>query len=728
MSQTEEKIIRTTCASHCGGTCVLRVHVKDGKITRIESDDSKGLQLRACAKGRAYRQRVYDPERLLFPLKRIGLRGEGRFERISWDEALRSVASELAKVKETYGPASIVYVPGAGDLNQLRGKRLFHKLLCLNGGYSPLWGVWSYQGGIHSAQATYGTWRTSNSRDDLTNSKLIVLWGWNPANTICGTNTSYFLAKAREKGSRTIAIDPRFTNTAAILSDQWIPIRPGTDSAMLIAMAYVIISENLHDLIFLKKYSVGFEQFRSYVFGAEDRNRKTPSWAEEITGVPAETIRNLAVEYATTKPAALLAGIAPGRSAYGEQYHRAASMLAILTGNVGNHGGDAAGRAWESASWYPYKMTYGSTFRPADGINQVESVNTDGRAQSYIPSKVHYNKLADFILKGKGGGFDAEPKMLLAVNHNFVNQLPNINKTIRALQKLDFIVALEQVMTCTAKFSDIILPTCTFLERNDIVFGVGTPFYGFVNKAIEPLGECKSHLDIACELAIYMGFDAFENKKEEELLKEMVAESEIPDYELFKKTGVYHLRLDKPYVAFKNQIEDPFGNPFDTPSGKIEIFSRLWENLENPKLPPIAKYLETWESKNDPMAQKYPLQLISSHLKRRTHSQFDRVPWLREFETQCLMMSTCDAKKRGIKDREKVRVFNDRGEIMIQAQVTERIMPGVVDLPQGAWYEPDENGVDKGGNPNVLTNDEISPGGAFPYNTCLVQIAKIEKN
>jgi len=223
-----EKVIITTCASHCGGTCVLKVHVKDGVITRIETDDGEEPQLRACLKGRAYRQRVYAPDRLKFPMKRVGARGEGKFERVTWDEALDVVARELIRVRDTYGPASTVYLWGAGDISQVHTAQPLHKVLCCAGGYTKHWGVASFQGGIYAAQATYGTWRATNSRDDLLNSRLILLWGWNPAVTVTGTNTCWYLARAREARTKLIVIDPRYTDTAAILADQWIPIRPGT--------------------------------------------------------------------------------------------------------------------------------------------------------------------------------------------------------------------------------------------------------------------------------------------------------------------------------------------------------------------------------------------------------------------------------------------------------------------------------------------------------------------
>ncbi len=186
------------------------------------------------------------------------------------------------------------------------------------------------------------------------------------------------------------------------------------------------------------------------------------------------------------------------------------------------------------------------------------------------------------------------------------------------------------------------------------------------------------------------------------------------------------MRLSAPLISFEQQIKDPANNPFPTPSGKIEIYSQRLADMNHPMLPPIPRYLETWESRSDPLAKKYPLQLISTHLKRRAHSQFDNIPWLRELQPQVLEINSIDAGARGIRNGDEVRVFNDRGETRIRARVSERIMPGVVDLPEGAWYEPDESGVDTAGCVNVLTSDRVSPGGAVPFTTCLVQVQKIQ--
>ena len=349
-----------------------------------------------------------------------------------------------------------------------------------------------------------------------------------------------------------------------------------------------------------------------------------------------------------------------------------------------------------------------------------------GCSPGYRASRVHYCDVPDFIQKGKAGGYPADCKLIAVTNCSYVNSFPNVNRIVQALKskQVEFIFVQEQFMTPTVKFADIVLPTNTFMERNDIANGVGLAFYGYVKKAIESLGESKSHFEIAALLASRLGISGFSDKTEEDWLREMVEDSEIPDYEQFKQNGIYRIKLPEPYVAFEKQIEDPTNNPFPTPSGKIEIYSQQLAELNHPEIPPIPKYIETWESRNDPLAAKYPLQLITTHFKRRANTQFDNIPWLRELEAQAVLINSADAQARGISDGDMVRVFNDRGEMVIPAKVTERIMPGVVDVPHGAWYDPDEKGVDRGGCANVLTKDAHSPGGAFPYNTCLVQVQK----
>jgi anaerobic dimethyl sulfoxide reductase subunit A len=327
-------------------------------------------------------------------------------------------------------------------------------------------------------------------------------------------------------------------------------------------------------------------------------------------------------------------------------------------------------------------------------------------------------------MKGKAGGYHADYKALVVAQCNYLVQFPNSNKIAEALRSLEFIVVEEQFMTPTAKFADIVLPVATFMERNDITPGVGMSFIGMVNKAIDPLGECKPPVQIAVELAERMGIAGYLDRSEEEILKDRATSNGVYDYARFKKRGVYRLKTLVPYVAFKAQIEDPANNPFLTPSGKIEIYSQQWADLGIPGLTPIPTYIGSGEGSDHPLAKQYPLQLITTHLKRRALSQFDNIPWLRELQEHTVLIGSQDAWARGVSDGDMVRVFNDRGEIIIRAAVTERIMPGVVDVPHGAWYAPDEGGVDRAGCANVLTKDDYSPGGSFTYNSALVEVEK----
>jgi anaerobic dimethyl sulfoxide reductase subunit A len=312
-----------------------------------------------------------------------------------------------------------------------------------------------------------------------------------------------------------------------------------------------------------------------------------------------------------------------------------------------------------------------------------------------------------------------------------LNQLAEVNKAVKAFQKPDFVLVTEQFMTATARFADIVLPVCTFFERNDIYAPSGAGAYGVVNKVIEPLGESKSQLEICEALAKRLGIDDYNDKTDEQWMRSFLSKlseaAGIPEYDALKKQGIYLLKNPKTHVPLGKEKDASERTPLPTPSGKIEIYSELIAKMNHPLIPPIPKYMETWESLNDPLAKKYPLQLTTPHFKRRAHSQFDNLPWLRDMQTQTVSINTLDAEPRGISDGDMVRVFNDRGEMIIQARVTERIMPGVVSIPQGAWYTPDEKGVDRGGCANVLTRNVTSPAGAFSPNTALVQVEEKER-
>jgi anaerobic dimethyl sulfoxide reductase subunit A len=292
-------------------------------------------------------------------------------------------------------------------------------------------------------------------------------------------------------------------------------------------------------------------------------------------------------------------------------------------------------------------------------------------------------------------------------------------------------------MTASAQYADVVLPVCTFLERNDVYAPMGSGAFALMNKAIEPLGESKSQLDICQALAPKLGITDYNDKTDEEWLRSIHAkwseEAGLPDFDTLCRQGIARAALDMeaksaaaaPAVEKAPAAES--GKLFATPSGKIELFSQLVSDMNHPQIPTVPTYIETWESTNDPLAEKYPLQLITPHFKRRAHSQFDNLPWLRELQDQLISVHPLDAEKRNIKDGDMVRAYNDRGRMLIRANVTERIMPGVVAIPQGAWFDLDKNGVDRGGCGNTLTKNVTSPAGAFAPNTALIQIEKGEE-
>ena len=701
-----EKVVLTSCSYDCGSRCILKVQVKDGRIVHIGTDDRAMPSLKACVRGLAQKDVVYAPDRLTKPLKRVGQRGEGKFHPVSWEEALDTVTKELQRVKNAYGHSAIFLMGYSGSVSPLQGMgKAARRFFSYFGGCATWWGITSYEAGLFSSLATFGTAFTGTTRDNFLHSKLIILWGFDPVVTRFGPDTVYYLGQAKKAGARIICVDPRLNQTGKALSEQWIAIRPGTDTAMMIAMAYIMITENLYDHRFLKTYTHGFEQFADYVLGKEDGVAKTPQWAQDITGVNADVIHTLAQDYATVKPAALVAGWAPGRSAFGEQYHRAASVLSAMSGNIGAIGGYTAG---------------GVGRVPMGFLKEVLPVPQD------LNPKIHISDLYKALIQGKAGGYPSDIKLLYIVGCNLLNQFLNVNKGIEALKKPEFIVIHERFMTPTARFADLVLPVTTSMEGEDIGQPwSGSPYFTFLNKAIEPLPETKSDLEIFSELAQRLGIRAYNDKSDEEWLRSFVkATADLPEYEIFKQKGFHQIAMEEPWVAFRAQVDNHL--PFPTPSGKIEIYSEKIAEMNNPLLPPIPKYIEPWEGRRDPLAGKYPLQLVSPHAKTRVNSQFDNIPSLKALADDTAWLSREDAEARGIVDGERVKVYNDRGKMMVTAKVTDRIMPGVVSFDAGAWYRPGAQGVDFGGCVNVLTRDDKSPAGAFPCNTCLVQVAKLE--
>jgi anaerobic dimethyl sulfoxide reductase subunit A len=749
-----EKMIRAGCPSHnCGGRCLLRVYVRDGVIVRIDGDDRPGdaiddPQLRACIRGRAYRRRQYHPDRLKYPMKRVGERGEGRFERISWDEALDRIASEFRRIKAAYGNQAF-YVPyGTGSYNQLNGRQTAERLMNIFGGSLGFYNSYSWACISAATPYVYGTGVTGNQRQDWLNSKYILMWSWNPAEMRDGTNSEYFLRKAREKGARVVCIDPRMTLSAAALADEWIPIRPGTDAAMMSAMATVMVKENLYDAEFVRTHCLGFdetqmpagaegaESYKDYLLGKRDGVAKTPEWAEPITGVPRETIARIAREYATIKPGVLYQGYGMQRRAYGEQAVRAGCVLAAITGNVGVPGGWASGIALQAPEGGPFWLAFPT------GPNPVKAL---------IPSFLW----TEAVLRGREMGpaegvrgadrLESDIKCIWAVACNaLVNQHGNINRTARILRDpklVEFLIVQDNFLTPTGRFADLLLPACTQFETWGVEDGWK---YGdevlLMPQIVDPPFETKSDYRIAADVAARLGLgDAYtEGRSERDWVGWILDRYRktrfpgLPSLDEFEKSnrGVYSVPVTRPAVAFAEFRRDPEKHPLPTPSGRIEIFSKRLHEMNRPdEIPAVPKYVREWESPFGPEAAEYPLSIIGHHYLSRVHSTMENVDWLNDAFPQRLFINPLDAEPRKIRNGDRVKVFNRRGATVVKCRVTPRIMPGVVALPQGAWWTPDKDGVDRRGSVNVLTSERWTPlafGNA--QHTIMVQVERAEGN
>lgn len=747
-----ERIVRVGCPAHnCGGRCLLVVQVQDGVITHISTDNRPtdtvaDPQLRACVRGRSYLRRQYHPDRLKVPLRRAGPRGEGKFEQISWDEALDTVAGEIQRVRETYGNSALFVPYGTGGYSQLTGSQTARRLMNLYGGCLGIYNSYSWAATNVATPTVYGTRKTGNQRQDWLNSKYILMWGWNPAEMRDGTNSDFFIKKAREQGAKVVCIDPRMTMSAVSLADEWIPIRPGTDVAMMSAMAYVMIKENLYDAGFVDKYCIGFdksqmpegaeeaESYKDYILGYSDGVAKTPAWAEKITAIPQNTIARIAREYATIKPGVLYQGYGMQRRAFGEQVVRAGCVLASMTGNVGVSGGWASGLGLqpdEGPLWNLFPV----------GENPVKA---------QIPCFLWTEAALHGTEMGAEHGvlgveqLDNDIKLIYAVASNaLINQHANINRSAQILRDesmVEFIAVQDNFLTPSARFADIVLPACTQFETWGLEDGwkFGEEVI-LMPQIVEPLADTKSDYRICAEIAARLGIgETYTEGRDERGWVEWVIEEyrklrfpDIPSLDELEaaNVGIYSAPVDQPAVAFEAFRTDPEVNPLNTPSGKIEIFSKHLHDMGNPgEIPAVPKYICEWESPFGLEAEKYPLQAFGHHYMGRVHSTHANVDWLEEAFPQRVFINPIDSNARGIVDGDEVRVYNDRGVMILPCQVTKRIMPGVVDIPQGGWWTPDENGVDRRGSINVLTSERWTPlAFGTAQHTIMVQVEKAER-
>jgi Tat-targeted selenate reductase subunit YnfE len=765
MRPADDKVVWGACSVNCGSRCALRFHVSDDSVTWVETDNTGedvygNHQVRACLRGRSIRRRINHPDRLNYPMKRVGKRGEGKFERISWDEALDTIATSLKNTVAKYGNEAVYinYSSGIVGGNITRSSpsaSIIARLMSIYGGCLGQYGTYSTAQIAYAMPFTYGS-NEGNSTSDIENTKLVVMFGNNPAETrMSGGGITYFLEQARERSNaRMIVIDPRYTDTAAGREDEWIPIRPGTDAALVAGLAWVLINENLVDQPFLDKYCVGYDEktlpadapanghYKAYILGkGDDGIAKTPQWASAITGIPADRIVKLAREIGSAKPAYICQGWGPQRQANGELTSRAIAMLPILTGNVGINGGNSGAR--EST----YTITIERMPMPENPVKTKISCFTWTDA---IARGTEMTALRDGV-QGKDK-LDVPIKFIWNYAGNTItNQHGDINRTHDILQddtKCEMIVVIENFMTSSAKYADILLPDLMTVEQEDIIpndYAGNMGYLIFLQPITTAKFERKPIYWITSEIARRLGPDIYqqftEGRTQEQWLQylyaKMVAKDpQLPSYDELKKMGIYK-RKDPigHFVAYKKFRDDPAANPLKTPSGKIEIYSsRLakiastWELQKDEVISALPVYASTFEGWASPARSKFPLQMYGFHYKSRTHSSYGNIDILEAACRQEVWLNPIDAKKRGIANGDMVRVFNGRGEVRIAAKVTPRIMPGVSAMGQGAWHDARMTGdrVDHGGCMNTLTTQRPSPlAKGNPQHTNLVEIEKV---
>jgi molybdopterin guanine dinucleotide-containing S/N-oxide reductase-like protein len=708
-----KKVVHAVCSHDCPDVCGVLITVQDGRATKIQGDPAHPVTRGfLCAKVAKYLDRVYSPDRVLYPMKRIEAKGpasrsfappgragapaptqsRNNFQRISWDEALDEITARLRSVVEEFGSESVLPYSYAGNMAKLSygsmDRRFFHRL-----GASQLARNICSEAGAAGVRSVYGV-NMGTEPEQFRHSKYIIAWAAN----IHGNNVHLwpFVEEARRDGAKLVVIDPYRTRTAAC-ADWHIPINPGTDVALALAMMHVIINENLHDPDYVSSHTEGFDQLRVKV--QEYPPEKVAPW----TGMSAADIYKLAREYATVRPAVIRMNYGVQRSENGGMASRTIAMLPCVTGTWKEVGGGfqlstSAAFGLNNGALERTDLMQKSLGRPARTINMVEL----GKALNEVN--------------------DPPVKALFVYNSNPAAVCPNHNDVVRGLLRPDlFTVVHEQFFTDTTDYADIVLPATTFFEHKELNSAYGHYFLQISDQAIEPLGECRSNVQLFRELAQRMGF---EDECFVESVDDMIDDAlESPNpwlkgitRERLEQEG--HVRLN--FAGNGNSSSEPFlpfanGN-FRTPSGKALLYS---EDLKAQGLDPVSAFVPPEESRHSPNAEAFPLELLSRKADNFLNSTFSNLPVVQAMEeTGLLEMNSADAAARGIRDGDTVRVFNHRGEIQLKAKVNGSVAAGVVAAKLN-WAKLTPGGR----NINVLTSEKLSDlGNSATFYSVLVEV------
>ncbi len=674
------QVIHSVCSLDCPDACSVLVTVEDGRATKLRGNPehpvTRGF---LCAKVAKYLEREYSPARLLYPMRRVGAKGEGRFARITWDEAMDEIASRLSAMAREHGPESILPYSYAGTMGILQGgsmdRRFFHRL-----GASRLdRTICSTAGMVGTARVT-GT-RYGTEPEQFAHSKLIIAWGAN----ILGTSVHLwpFIVEARRKGARFYTIDP-VKNRTGHLSDRHYFIQPGTDLALALGMMHVIIGENLHDADYVAKYANGFDELRARV--AE----YPPERAEALTGIPRADIVALAREYATTRPAAIRLNYGVQRSERGGAAISAITALATITGSWRELGGGLC-------------LSTSNAFHL--NAQALERPDLQGPKPARL---VNMSTLGAALTE-----LDSPPvKALFVYNSNPAAIAPDQNKVWRGLRRDDlFTVVAEQMQTDTADHADIVLPVTTFLEHRDLYRAYGHYYIQLADAAIAPAGECRANTDIFRGLAARMGFaDPCFGDSDDQMIDQALESSHSfmagVTRERLEREHSIRLSVSAPGTPFLPFAEGNFG----TPNGKCELAAGA------------VAYEPPVESRGGEAAlvARYPLEMISPKNDDSMNSTFGNRP-VEDLATSRLAVNPGDASLRGIGEGDLVRVFNGRGSLRLVARITGDVTAGVVSCPSSRWAKL---AVDRR-NANALTSERLTDLGNGPaFYSTLVQLER----
>lgn len=684
----------SVCSLDCPDTCSVLVDIDTsqnhgGRATRLRGNpDHPVTRGFLCAKVAKYLEREYSPERLLYPQKRVGARGDGRFARISWDEALDTAAGRLNAIAAAHGPEAILPYSYAGTMGLLNNagmdRRFFHRL-----GASRLDRTICSTTGGAALTASLG-YRYGTEPEQFRNSKLIIAWGAN----IHGTNVHLwpFIVEAKRNGAKLYVIDPIRTRTAALADKHW-AIHPGSDLALALAMIHVIIGEGLHDADYVERNTNGFAELTALA------RRWTPQRAAALTGIPAEEIVALAREYATTKPAAIRLNYGIQRSERGGAAVRAVLALTAITGSWKDAGG---GMQLSTSQAFQFD-------RKSLEMPELQSRSALGREARIV----NMSELGKALTEPESIQGGATPvKAIVVYNSNPAAIAPNQNKVLRGFRRDDlFTVVLEQFQTDTADYADILLPVTTFLEHTDLYLAYGHYHVQLARPALPAPGETRSNVWIFRELAHRMGFtDPCFDDTEDDMIHGLLQSGHpfLDGITLNRLEREHSVRLN---VSGASEPFLPFAQGgFGTASGKCELGADLLDYV-----PPVESRFG-----DEALRGKYPLEFVSSKNDDSMNSTFGNRGAVDE-QTSVLHMNLSDAGRRGIETGDRVRVFNDRGSLLLSAAVDQTVGAGVTRAPSVRWNKHSGDGR----NANALTPDRLTDMGGGPaFYSCLVEVER----